>query len=204
MNRKLISEAISNIDDVFVEESMIVPADNTGHAPERTVNMDNQNRRICSRRIVGIILAACLIFTLAVTAYAADIGGIRRMVQIWLLGEQVTAELIAQDIGYTILGEDGSILMAGGGIAIEEDGTECPLTEEEILDHLDQPDLVHDLDGSMWIYDHGQKIELTEDMFDEDGYCYLELRGGENVLYATIDKNGGMMTSPDAFPQPEE
>lgn len=200
MNRKLITKAISDIDDVFIEEAMLYPAENFGYPPERTSRMEN--RKVNSRRIIVLLLAACLIFTLAVTAYAADIGGIRRIIQIWLYGEQTTAELIAHDNNYTILDEDGSVIMSGGGIAIEEDGTERPLTEDEILKHLDQPDLVHHLDGSMWIYDHGYKIELTKDMFDEDGYCYLELRGGENILYVTIDKNGGMMTSLEDFPQP--
>ena len=48
-----------------------------------------------------------------------------------------------------------------------------------------------------------QKIEIT-DRFDADGYCYLELRDGDDTLYATIDKNGGMATSPTDYPQPDE
>lgn len=201
MNRKLISDAISNIDDMFIEETMSYSAEDFGHPPERTTNM--KRRKINTRRMIGLVLAASLVFTLAVTAYAADIGGIRRKIQIWLHGEQTTAVLDVQNGQYTLTDEEGSFIRGGGGVAFEPDGSERPLTEEEILEHLDQPDLQHKEDGTVWVYYHGQKIEIT-DRFDENGICYLELRDGETVLYATIEKDGGMATSPVAYVQPGE
>lgn len=201
MNRKLISDAISNIDDMFIEETMSYSAEDFGHPPERTTNM--KDRKINTRRMIGLVLAASLVFTLAVTAYAADIGGIRRKIQIWLHGEQTTAVLDVQNGQYTLTDEEGSFIRGGGGVAFEPDGSERPLTEEEILEHLDQPDLQHKEDGTVWVYYHGQKIEIT-DRFDENGICYLELRDGETVLYATIEKDGGMATSPVAYVPPGE
>ena len=203
MNRKLISKAISDMDDSFIAESMSPPVANYGHAPDRTTNMDHHKKTIHFRKITGLILAACLVFTLAVTAYAADIGGIRRIIQIWLYGDQTTAVLDVQNGQYTVTDEEGSFIMGGGGVAFEPDGSERPLTEEEILEHLDHPEVAHKEDGSIWVYYRGQKIEIT-DRFDADGYCYLELRDGEDTLYATIDKNGGMATSPTDYPQPDE
>jgi len=203
MNRKLISKAISDMDDSFIAESMSPPVANYGHAPERTTNMDHHKKTIHFRKITGLILAACLVFTLAVTAYAADIGGIRRIIQIWLYGDQTTAVLDVQNGQYTVTDEEGSFIMGGGGVAFEPDGSERPLTEEEILEHLDHPEVAHKEDGSIWVYYRGQKVEIT-DRFDADGYCYLELRDGEDTLYATIDKNGGMATSPTDYPQPDE
>ena len=203
MNRKLISKAISDIDESFIAESMFPPEAIAGHAPERTSNMENHKKTIHFRRITGLILAACLVFTLAVTAYAADIGGIRRIIQIWLYGEHTTAVLDIQDGQYTLTDEDGSFMMGGGGVAIEPDGSERPLSEEEILEHLDQPEVEHREDGSIWVYYRGQKIEIT-DRFDDDGICYLELRDGEDVLYATIERSGGMATSPVEYVQPWE
>ena len=203
MNRKLISKAISDMDDSFIAESMSPPVANYGHAPERTTNMDHHKKTIHFRKITGLILAACLVFTLAVTAYAADIGGIRRIIQIWLYGDQTTAVLDVQNGQYTLTDEEGSFIMGGGGVAFEPDGSERPLTEEEILEHLDHPEVAHKEDGSIWVYYRGQKIEIT-DRFDADGYCYLELRDGDDTLYATIDKNGGMATSPTDYPQPDE
>lgn len=203
MNRKLISKAISDIDDVFIAESMFPPVANAGHAPERTTHMENTNQRkhILSRRLLGLILAACLVFTLAITAYAADIGGIQRIIQIWRFGDQTTAVLVIQDGQYSLTDEEGSFIQSGGGIAIEPDGSERPLTEEEILEHLDRPDLVYKEDGTVWVFYRAQSIEIT-DLFDADGVCYLELRDGEDVLYLTIKKGNGMMVSSKAYVQP--
>ena len=203
MNRKLISKAISDMDDSLIAEAMIQPVEDAGYALERTTNMDNQKKTIHFRKITGLILAASLVFTLAVTAYAADIGGIRRIIQIWLYGDQTTAVLDVQNGQYTLTDEEGSFIMGRGGVAFEPDGSERPLTEEEILEHLDHPEVAHKEDGSIWVYYRGQKIEIT-DRFDADGYCYLELRDGDDTLYATIDKNGGMATSPTDYPQPDE
>mgnify|MGYP003294607807 CR=1 FL=1 len=72
MNRKLISKAISNIDDRFIAEAMSPPAAKAA-APERTKPMKH------SRKILHLILAACLIFALALSAYAHDFLGIRQM-----------------------------------------------------------------------------------------------------------------------------
>ena len=202
MNRILISEAIGNIDDVFIEETMFFSEEDFGHPPERTTNMENKN--INSRRIIGLVLAACLVVTFAVTAYAADIGGIRRKIQIWLFGDQTTAVLDIQDGRWTVTDEEGALIRSGGGITIDLDGTERPITEEEILEQLEIPDLVHKEDGSTWVYYHGQTIEITEEMYDEDGYCYLELRDGTEILFATIERNGGMATSPEKYVQPHQ
>ena len=56
MNRKLISEAICNIVDVFIEETMFFSEEDFGHLPERTTNMEN--KKINSRKIIGLELAA--------------------------------------------------------------------------------------------------------------------------------------------------
>ena len=70
MNRKLISKALSNIDSAYIEESLTVPEE-VRHTPERTSKMgkyENRNGGNHSRRLLALVLAACLIFALAVTA----------------------------------------------------------------------------------------------------------------------------------------
>jgi len=73
-----------------------------------------------------------------------------------------------------------------------------------MVEHLDQPELWYGEDGTIQLYYHGQEIEITNNMFDADGYCYLELREGDNVLYVTIEKSGGMATSPLSYVQPDK
>lgn len=82
MNRKLISKALGGIDDSFIAESMTYRGKKTQLPPERTSKMgkfENRNAGHTSRRLFTLILAACLIFSLAITAYAANLFGIREM-----------------------------------------------------------------------------------------------------------------------------
>lgn len=194
MTSRELYEAIGLVDERYLD---MVDTPET----ENNTIMEKQTKPIHFRKITSFILAACLIFTLAVTVYATDIGGIRRMIQIWLFGDRTTAVLDMQDGQYTLTDEEGSFIRGGGGVAIEPDGSERPLTEAEILEHLDHPEVAYLDDGSIWVFYRGQKIEIT-DRFDKDGFCYLTLQDGEDVLYATIDKNGGMATSPVEFVQP--
>lgn len=81
MNRKLISEVLSGIDDRFVAEAMVYHKKKQS-SPERTSNMgryENTKVRGHSRKLAALILAACLVFALAATAYAANAFGIRDM-----------------------------------------------------------------------------------------------------------------------------
>lgn len=194
MTGRELYEAIGLVDERYLD---MVDTPET----ENNTIMEKQTKPIHFRKITSFILAACLIFTLAVTVYASDIGGIRRMIQIWLFGDRTTAVLDMQDGQYTLTDDEGSFIRGGGGVAIEPDGSERPLTEAEILEHLDHPEVAYLDDGSIWVFYRGQKIEIT-DRFDKDGFCYLTLQDGEDVLYATIDKNGGMATSPVEFVQP--
>ena len=196
MNVRELYEAIGDVDDKYLD--MIDTSE-----MENMIIMEKRKKPIHLRKITSFILAACLIFTMAVTAYAADIGGIRRIIQIWLHGDRTTAVLDIQNGQYTLTDEKGSFIKGGGGVAFEPDGSERPLSEGEIMEHLEHPEVVHQADGSIWVYYRGQKIEIT-DRFDADGFCYLELRDGDDILYATIEKNGGIATSPTAYLQPDE
>ena len=80
MNRKLISKALGGIDGSLIAQSLTPPASGA-NAPERTETMGKYQRRegASLRRIVGLALAACLVFALAATAYATNIFGLREM-----------------------------------------------------------------------------------------------------------------------------
>lgn len=80
MNRKLVSKAISNIDDAFIAEALSPPGAGLDRAPERTIQMskyESRKTRVRSRRLFALVLAACLVFALALTAYASNFFGIR-------------------------------------------------------------------------------------------------------------------------------
>lgn len=154
-------------------------------------------------------LAACAVVILAVAlataAYAADVGGVRRTVQLWIHGDQTSAVLdVSADGSYTLTYEDAEgnpREIAGGGIAYDISG-ERPLTEEEIMEQLDMPDVEYRDDGTVWVYWRSQALEIT-DLFDESGICYVQLRDGGEVQYMTIKYQNGFSTAPDKFPNPK-
>ncbi len=62
-------------------------------------------------------------------------------------------------------------------MAFEPDGTERPLTPEELMEHLNAPEVSYEDDGSVWIYYYGEKLDITH-QFDDDGVCYVQLTNG--------------------------
>ena len=82
MNRKLISKAFTHIDDALIAEALVSPAVKGDRSPERTIPMgkyETKKHPVRSRRIFSLILAACLVMAMAVTAYAFNFLGIREM-----------------------------------------------------------------------------------------------------------------------------
>lgn len=164
-----------------------------------------QTTKHFSMRKVSLLCAAViLIFSISTVCYAADVGGIRRTIQLWIHGDQTDAIMEIQDGQYQVTYEDqqGNLhQQSGGGIAIEPDGSERPVTEEEILEHLNNPEVEYKDDGTVWVYYRNQSLEIT-DRFDADGVCYVQLKNGDDILYLTVRYQDGYSTSTNAFVQP--
>ena len=158
-------------------------------------------------KTAAAIITGCLLVGGAGTAYAANVCGIQRTIQLWIHGDQTTATLeFSGDGTYTmeILDGDGnSTSQDGGGIAIDADGTERPLTPDELMEELDSPDVEYLDDGTVWVYYHNQKINIT-DKFDKDKICYVKIADGSNVLYLTVKYQNGYSYSSDKYPEPSE
>lgn len=158
------------------------------------------------RRAAVLALAAALVLALAGLAYAADLGGIQRTVQLWIHGNQTDAVMTVEPGHYTLdyTDENGNAQQrGGGGVAIAEDGTERPLTEEEMMGMLNSPEVRQLEDGSVMVYYYGQALDIT-DKFDEDGVCYVQLNSTDGTLYMTIKAQGGYATSTSAYISPED
>ncbi len=156
-------------------------------------------------KTVAAVVAGCLLLVGgSSTAYAINLGGIQRTIQLWMHGDQTDATITINSDGSYLLSyqnEDGIITKsAGGGIAIEDDGSERALTEEEIMDHLNGPNVEYKDDGTVWVYYYNQKIEIT-DKFEND-ICYVKVSNGDKTLYMTIRFNAGWCTSPDKYISP--
>ena len=167
--------------------------------------MKKQTKRYLPRLAV-ICAAVVLVLGMMTAAYAADLGGIQRTIQLWTHGDQTNAVLDIQDGSYTVTYEDtdgSSHEFGGGGVAFDIFGNERPLTEDEILEHLDEPDVEFRDDGTIWVYFRSHVVEIT-DKFDEDGYCYVTVQDGDDVRYLTIERDGGYAMSSKKYVDPSE
>ena len=161
-------------------------------------------KRIYVSRLAAACLAGAMMVGLASAAYAADLGGIQRSVQIWIDGDKTDAVLDMQGSGYTVTyqTEDGvSHQMGGGGVAIDENGNEHPLTETDVLEQLGAPQVEYRQEGSIWVCYQDREMEIT-DRFDEEGVCYVQLKTDGGIRYMTIKADGGYASSPHSYPSP--
>ena len=156
-------------------------------------------------KTIAAAVAACIVLVGgAGTAYAANLGGIQRTIQLWINGDQTNATLEINNDGnsstYTIKIPDengNSTEITGGGVAMDGDGVERPLTEDEIMEQINQPDVEYEDDGSVWLYYKDRNLDIT-DRF-EDGICYVKLTDGKDVKYLTIKYNDGYAMSDSKY-----
>lgn len=160
------------------------------------------SRKAKFRATAAAVITICLLITGGSgVVYAMDVGGVQRIIQLWIEGDRTDVtfeynESGTYDMSYET--QDGVIEeQHGGGVAIEEDGTERPLTEEELLEQLNSPVVEYEEDGTVWVYYYDQKIEIT-DQFKDD-VCYVKLSNGEETLYMTILYQDGWCTSPHKY-----
>lgn len=116
------------------------------------------------------------------SAYAMGIGGIQRTVQVWIHGDQTDATLVVENGSYSLDYEDkdGNLVHRGGGVAINPDGTERPLTEEELWDEINAPEVEYEEDGRVVVYYLNQQLDVTDKFVD--GVCYVQLQVEDSVF----------------------
>ncbi len=166
--------------------------------------MTNIKRKQKFNQLVAGAAACVLLVGGSATAYATDLGGIQRTIQLWIHGEQTEATIEfngdgSYDMDY-LDSEGNAVQQGGGGIAIGADGSQRPLTEAELMDDLDDPEVIYEADGSVWIYYFDQKIDITDKF--EDNVCYAKVSNGKEILYMTIEYQNGWSTSPIKYQSP--
>ncbi len=172
------------------------------HASERTMEAQlmKKTKRLPANRLVPVIVALVLALGLASVAYATNLGGIRKMIQIWIRGDQTDAVMEVSDGHYTLTYRDKDGVeheRSGGGVAMEPGGWERPLTAEELMEDLDSPEVEYEEDGSVWVYYHGQSMDITDKF--KDGFCRVKIVD-DKTIYMTIKYKDGYATDPNAYP----
>lgn len=164
-----------------------------------------EKRRYHIPKVAVAAIACVVILGSGTAAYAMNGGGIQRTIQIWIHGDQTDAQFVVEDGSYTLDYEDENgeaVHRGGGGVAIEDDGTERSLTEEELMEEINSPEVEYEEDGSVWIYYKNQKMDITDKF--EDGVCYVELKDGDTIQYMTVKYQNGYALSPKRYLTPAE
>ena len=164
-----------------------------------------EKRRYHIPKVAVAAIACVIVLGSGTAAYAMNVGGIQRTIQLWIHGDQTDAQFVVEDGNYSLdyEDEDGeAVHMGGGGVAIEDDGTERSLTEEELMEEINSPDVEYEEDGRVWIYYKNQKIDITDKF--EDGVCYVELKDGDTIQYMTVKYQNGYALSQERYLTPAE
>jgi hypothetical protein len=130
-------------------------------------------------RTFAAAACACLVIVgSSRIAYAANVGGIQRTIQLWMYGDQTDVTIDFDGSGnysmeYT--DADGNTReLGGGGFDVDADGTKRALTEDELIWHLfEEVDVSYNDDGRIMLYFQGQVADIT-DKFEND-ICYIFL-----------------------------
>lgn len=168
--------------------------------------MERTNKKHKFKAIVAAVAACVMLVGSATVAYAADVGGIQRTIQLWIHGDQTEATIQFDGNGnysmdYT--DKQGNVKhQGGGGVSFAPDGTEIPASEEDLMEQLTAPDVRYEDDGTVCVYWFGQNIDIT-DKFEND-VCYVKLVNGDDVLYMTVKYQNGYATSPNKYLSPFE
>lgn len=169
---------------------------------EKNMKASSKNPKL-KRLIAGIAVCAITVGG-ATAAYAADVGGIQRSIQLWMHGDRTEATIQFDGSGnysmdYT--DSEGNVKhQGGGGVSFAPDGTEIPATDEELMDQLLAPEVRYEDDGRVFVHWFDQKIDIT-DKFENDA-CYVKLVSGDDILYMTVKYQNGYVTSPHKYLSP--
>ena len=177
-------------------------------AQAKPAKAENASKKQVKRKPAAFRFAAAAAVLIAViglggTAYAMDIGGIQRTVQVWIHGDQTDATFVVENGSYTLDYKDAEgneVHREGGGVALNLDGTERPLTEEELWNEINAPEVEYESDGRVIVYYLNQQLDVTDKFVD--GVCYVQLQAGDEVQYMTIKYQNGYSMSPHGYIQP--
>ena len=158
--------------------------------PERSIIDYVEAKTMKKRKPLKVFATVCaavaLVLALTAGVYAADVGGIRHTMNIWLHGDAV--EVTIKQVGegqFEITYPYGSV-RAAGGLAEDGRGGMRGVTEEEIREEIiSSPDAEQDEDGRIWLYLRDHKIDVT-DQIAQNGYAQVKVKDGLLADYITL------------------
>lgn len=178
--------------DTYKQAFSVLHASREISLKEASMNTKKAQRALRPAFVVAISVAA--VFGCLGGAYAADLGGIQEKIRLWMGGESVEATIVQDPESttgaYEVLDENGEVIMGGGGVAIEADGTERPITIDEAADQFNNY-VDRDENGTVWLYDNDQAYDITDLVVDGACNVVIQDADGNPAYYEIEDNNGG-------------
>lgn len=160
--------------------------------------MNRIKRENTHRNLLVAAVAMLVVLAGSGTAYAADLGGIRETVQMWIHGEQIDVTIKDESIEY--VDKDGNV-QEETGYEVNPKTGERPLTGEEIAEEkLNEVDVDKTDDGKMILYFHDKKFDVTDNIANNNNKFHVVADDGEIYVELDVDSIGdfSITTSPRA------
>ena len=193
MTGKDMLKGIQDLDDNWIEEAEF------GKVRKK------KTRIFGKKKLLLLLSAIILVISLTTVCYAADLGGFRQTIQFWVHGGKTSAVMDIQNGSYILRFTDAAgkqVEVSGGGVFMNPDGTKRPLTAEDIIAHLNRPEMEYREDGTSWIT-YKTKVREIIDCFDTNDVCFISLEVGKNRFYITAKTGYGFMASTKGFVPPD-
>lgn len=171
--------------------SVLQASDSKSLEVEKMIKLKRKHKM----NIAAAVAVGCIVLGGSVSAYAADVGGIKTKLSAWIHGSEVAVDVTDNGDGsyYYTYNENGKeIEGGGGGVCMDGDGTERPLSAQEIFETMSEaPNVDTDEDGNVWVYYYDQKFDITN-LFNEDNVCRIVLTHEDKKVYVkvTADQDG--------------
>ena len=188
-----------HLSDDFREKIKNIPDDNG-----RSNVMSFRAAFGISRVAAAAAAAIAVVVGSAGVCYACDIGGLRTNINLWINGEYKTVEVSDEGDGsFAIYDENGEQTAGMGGMIIDENGNQIPMSAEELAGYMNNDcHLEFAEDGTItFCYKN-----LTEDVtaLNEDGNIYVHVEDPSNeytYFHISDIDHGGYSTSADRKPE---
>ena len=182
--------------------SAVCPSDEFSLEVEKMKKIRKQH---IFKTMAASIIGGMIFMASATAAYAMDVGGIQRTIQMWIHGDSTNVTIEFDGDGSYAMeytdADGNEQFRSGGGVALLPGGREVPLTEEELMEQLMMPEVEYKDDGSVWVYWFDQKVDITDKFVD--GVCYVELVRGEETMYVTVKYKDGYAAGPHKYLDPD-
>ncbi len=146
-------------------------------------------------RAAAAAIAVCFLIVGSVgVSYAADLGGIRTKLGIWINGTKKDVEVVQiEDGSYTVCDENGEVTMGFGGVSIDDDGNEVPMTAEELVGYMNNDCRLEFTEDGKMIFSYKNLVEDVTDQLDSKGELHIHVDdpANENTYFNITDIEGG-------------